>query len=588
MTYFMTTILQKRLALSHKGANDFIKGVLWTTLLDIALMLPAVFIFLFLEEYLRPVLGLSDETTNDLWYYILIGIGFMLIMYVIAIFQYKSTFISVYDESANRRISLAEKLRKLPLAFFGEKNLSDLTSTIMEDSTELEHTFSHAVPQLFASILSLGLIAIGMFFYNWQLSLALFWVVPLATAILLIAKKMLDKENKSLYLKKRDVSEQIQEGLETIQEIKSYNQEAAYIAGLNNKVDVYEKQLIRGELLAGGLVNSAQSFLKLGLVSVIIAGAHLLTAGSLDLFVYLIFLMIASRIYNPVSEVFNNLAALFYLDVRIKRMNEMEALPVQQGKTKFKPDNYNITFDKVDFSYEQGKQVLQNVSFTAKQGEITALVGPSGGGKSTSAKLAARFWDIDKGRILLDGINIKEIEPEVLLKHYSVVFQDVVLFNASIMDNIRIGKRNATDKEVMHVAKLARCDEFVKKMPNGYNTIIGENGETLSGGERQRISIARALLKDAPIVLLDEATASLDVENETKIQSAISELVREKTVLIIAHRMRTVANADKIVVLANGTVAETGSPEVLKMQNGIFAKMVERQMGVLNEPTCNN
>lgn len=574
----MRKILQRRLALSEKGIKDFLKGVFFTTLLDIALMLPAVLFFLFLDDYLSPVLDPSALVVNGIWHYLLLGTGFMLIMYVIAILQYKSTFTTIYDESANRRISLAEKLRILPLAFFGEKNLSDLTSTIMEDNTELEHTFSHAVPQLAASVLSIVLIAIGLFFYNWKLSLALFWVAPVAAAIIIIAKKMLHKENQIQYQKKRDVTEHIQEGLDTIQEMKSYNREDTYIAGLNKKVNGFEKQQIKSELLAGGLVNSAQSFLKLGLASVVIMGANLLAKGSIDLFMYLIFLMIASRVYSPINEVFNNLAALFYLDIRINRMNEMEALPVQQGKTDFNPDNYDIVFDNVDFSYEEGKQVLQNVSFAAKQGEITALIGPSGGGKSTSAKLAARFWDIDKGKILLGGYNIGEIDPETLLKNYSVVFQDVVLFNTSVMDNIRIGKRDANDEEVMRVAKLAQCDEFVGKMPDGYDTVIGENGETLSGGERQRISIARALLKDAPIVLLDEATASLDVENETKIQAAISELVKDKTVLIIAHRMRTVANADKIVALENGNVTETGSPETLKAQKGIFSKMVERQM----------
>ena len=269
--------------------------------------------------------------------------------------------------------------------------------------------------------------------------------------------------------------------------------------------------------------------------------------------------------------------ALLFLNVRINRMNELEAMPVQQGKTAFEPQNHDIEFCNVHFAYEHGKEVLRNVSFTARQGEITALVGPSGEGKSTCAKLAARFWDIQQGKITLGGQDISTIDPETLLGHYSIVFQDVVLFNASIMDNLRIGKRDAADQDVRRVAKLAQCDEFIRKMPRGYDTIIGENGETLSGGERQRISIARALLKDAPIVLLDEATASLDVENETKIQAGISELIQNKTVLIIAHRMRTVANADKIVVLDGGTVAESGTPEQLKKQNGIFAKMIARQ-----------
>jgi ATP-binding cassette, subfamily B, bacterial IrtB/YbtQ len=574
----MYKILERRLALTTKGAKSFCKGVFFSTLLDVAFMLPAVFVFLFLEDYLRSVFNPGFTTNNSWWYYVLLSAAFLLIMYIIAVFQYRNTFTTVYEESANRRISLAEKLRKLPLAFFGEKNLSDLTATIMDDSTELEHTFSHAVPQLFASIISLVIIAIGLFLYNWQLSLALLWVVPFAFAVVLIAKKKLHKENQLQYDRKRDVSENIQEGIDTIQEIKSYNQEAAYMKKLSQSIDLYEKQQTKGELLAGTFVNSSQSFLKLGLASVIIVGAGLLASGTISLFMYLVFMMVASRIYNPINEVLSNLAALFYLDIRINRMNEMESLPVQQGKTGFLPDNYDITFDNVSFAYESGKQVLQGVSFTAKQGEITALVGPSGGGKSTAAKLAARFWDVNSGKILLGNQNIGEIEPETLLKNYSVVFQDVVLFNASVMDNIRIGRRNATDDEVIRVARLAQCDDFISAMPDGYKTVIGENGETLSGGERQRISIARALLKDAPIVLLDEATASLDVENETKIQAGISELVRNKTVLIIAHRMRTVANADKIVVLANGKVAETGSPKELKKKNGIFAHMVNRQI----------
>lgn len=577
----MLNILKKRLALSTRGAKDFLKGTLFTTLLNIALMLPAVFVFLFLDDYLRPLINQTETVSNGILYYTALGIFFMIITWLIAQFQYRCTYTTIYEESANRRISLAEKLRKLPLAFFGEKNLSDLTATIMSDNTELEHTFSHAVPQLFASVISICLMAIGMFFYNWQLSLALFWVVPVATAIILLSKKWQRNNNKISYDKKRNVSEQIQQGLENIQEIKAYNNEDRYLDELNEKLDDYEKHLTHGELITGVLVNSAQSILKLGLASVIIIGAHLLATDSVDLFTYLIFLVIGSRIYEPVNEVFNNLAALFYLDIRINRMNEMENLPVQKGKNESTPEHYDIVFDNVDFSYEVGKQVLQDVSFTAKQGEITALVGPSGGGKSTATKLAARFWDIDAGKILLGNQDISRIEPETLLKNYSVVFQDVVLFNTSIMENIRIGKHNASDEEVLRVAKLAQCDEFVRKMPDGYESVIGENGETLSGGERQRISIARALLKDAPIVLLDEATASLDVENETKIQAGISELIKNKTVLIIAHRMRTVANANKIVVLEDGKVIESGKPDELKMKNGVFAKMVERQMGIL-------
>ncbi|AVM53212.1 ATP-binding cassette subfamily B protein [Bacteroides zoogleoformans] len=570
----MLDMIQKRFALSRKGAKDFCKGTFFTVLLDIALMLPAMFVFFFLDDYLRPILGTEASAVHGFLYYSLLGVAFMILMYGFAVMQYRSTYTTVYEESANRRISLAEKLRILPLAFFGEKNLSDLTATIMDDCTDLEHTFSHAVPQLFASVISIILIAVGMAFYNWQLTLALFWVVPIALAVILLAKREMRKRNESNYLNKRLVSEHIQEGLDTIQEIKSYNREEDYLEKLDDRISVYEKTLIRNELLIGVFVNGAQSILKLGPASVIIVGAHLLSVGMLDLFTYLIFMVIGSRIYAPVNEVMNNLAALFYLDVRINRMNEMEALPVQKGTTDFHPSNYDIEFNQVAFAYETGKEVLKNVSFTARQGEITALVGSSGSGKSTAAKLAARFWDIQSGHIMLGGQDISLVDPEVLLKNYSVVFQDVVLFNASVKENIRIGRRDATDEEVMRVARLACCDEFVDRMPQGYETVIGENGETLSGGERQRISIARALLKDAPIVLLDEATASLDVENETRIQSGISELVRNKTVLIIAHRMRTIANADKIVVLEKGKVAETGTPDDLQKRGGLFAKML--------------
>ena len=573
----MLKTIQRRFALSEKGARDFCKGVFFTTLLDLALMLPAVFVFLFLDDYLRPVFDPDASVVHGAVFYLLLGLAFMLVMYAAAVLQYRSTYTTVYDESAARRISLAEKLRKLPLAFFGEKNLSDLTATIMDDCTDLEHTFSHAVPQLFASLAGIALIAAGMFIYDWRLSLALFWVVPLALAAILLSKKKMRRDVDTNYRNRRAVTECIQEGLDTVQEIKSYNREEAFLSGLDSAINRYEKELTRGELLTGVLVNGAQSCLKLGLATVVIVGAGLLASGKTELFVWLVFMVIGSRIYGPVNEVLNNLAALFYLDKRIDRMNEMEALPVQQGTTEFAPDGFDIEFDHVSFAYESGKQVLKDVSFTARQGEITALVGPSGSGKSTAARLAARFWDIQSGQIRLGGRDIGRTDPETLLKNYSVVFQDVVLFNASVKDNIRIGRRDASDQEVVRAARLAQCDTFVERMPQGYDTVIGENGETLSGGERQRISIARALLKDAPIVLLDEATASLDVENETRIQAAIAELVRDKTVLIIAHRMRTVANADKVIVLENGRVAETGTPEELKRRNGLFARMVERQ-----------
>ena len=569
----MIRYFQTRFALSEKGAKDFRKGVVFSTLLNLAFMLPATYLFFFLMEYL----GENSPAKHSFWFYVVLAGVLAGVMYFISRRQYDSTYTTVYTESANRRISIAEKLRRLPLAFFSERNLSDLTSTIMEDCTMLEHTFSHAVPQLFASSLSLIIIAVGVFFYNWQMAVALFWVVPLALIVLIIARHEFDKAFTHVYLIKRNVTEQIQEGLECVQEIKSYNGEQEYNRRFDGILKHYEKNLINHELIAGVIVNLSVMLLKLGMTTVIVYGAWLLSRGELSAFDYMVFLVVSAMVYNPVEDVCMHIAVLTFLDVRIKRMKEITAMPEQGGSADTQISNYDIVFNHVSFSYEKGKQVLHNVSFTARQGEVTALVGPSGGGKTTAAKLAARFWDIDSGEIMLGGKDISQIDPEKLLRNYAVVFQDVLLFNASITDNIRIGRRNATDEEIRHVARLARCDEFISRMPQGYDTIIGENGETLSGGERQRISIARALLKDSPVILLDEATASLDAENETLIQAGISELVRNKTVIIIAHRMRTVCNADKIVVLKNGSICEQGAPDELMKQDGEFARMLQLQ-----------
>lgn len=570
----MLKYLTTRFALSKKGAEDMRRGIICSTLLNIALMFPPTYLFLFLMEYLEG----NGTEKHTLWWYLVLAAILMIVMYVIARWQYNSTYVTVYDESAQRRIRLAEKLRKLPLAFFGERNLSDLTSTIMEDCSYLEQTFSHAVPQLFASIASMIIIAISLFCYDWRLATALFWVVPLALATLLLARHRLDKAFVHLYKVKRGVTEQVQEGLECVQEIKSYSGEDAYNDSFGKRLKEYEKELISHELVAGVAVNLSVVLLKLGMPSVILAGAWLMQRGELSMFVYFAFLIVSAMVYNPIQEVCNNLAILSFLDVRINRMKEIEGMPTQEGSKDETLDSFDIEMRNVAFAYESGKQVLRNVSFTARQGEVTALVGPSGGGKSTTAKLIARFWDVDSGQIFVGGKDISKIDPETLMKYFAIVFQDVVLFNTSIADNIRIGRRDASDEEVRRVARLAQCDEFIERMPNGYDTIIGENGETLSGGERQRISIARALLKDAPVILMDEATASLDAENETKIQAGISELVRNKTVIIIAHRMRTVLNANHIVVLNGDVVSEEGTPSQLMEANGEFARMVRRQM----------
>ena len=572
----MYKYLEQRFALSEEGARTFVKGVFWTAWHYISLMLPLSFTFLFLMEYMKKIQNPEAEV-HELWVYIAIAVAIFVVMFVLFWLSYGATYDSVYSESKKRRISLAEKLRKLPLAFFGKKNLSDLTSTIMVDVNSLEMIFSHAVPELFAVIIMLIVCCAGLAFYNPYMTIALFWVVPFAAMIIVLSKKKQNAAFVGTYNSGRVVAEAIQEGLENVQEIKSYNEVESYLKELHAHAKAYEMAELKGDIGPGVFLNGAQIVLKLGLASVLIVGSYLFAQGKLSTFDYLVYIVCASTIFSPIYLVLNNLVELAFVDVRIKRFREMDALEVQQGKTDFNPKNFDIEFQNVDFFYNAEKQVLKNVSFTAKQGEITALVGPSGSGKTTAAKLAARFWDVNQGKVLLGGEDISTIEPETLLKYFSVVFQDVVLFNTSIKDNIRIGKRDASDEEILRAAKLANCDEFVNKLPQGYDTVIGENGDTLSGGERQRISIARALLKDAPIVLLDEATASLDVENESKIQQSISELVQNKTVIIIAHRMRTIANADKVIVLEKGSVAEEGSPEELKAKGGLFTKMLALQ-----------
>lgn len=570
------TTLQRRFALSAMGARDLKRGILYSTLLNLAFILPSIFVFIFFTDFLRPAFG-RGEARYGWELYLSLAVAFSLVTALIAYMQYTSTFMAVYRESADRRIRVAEKLRRLPLAFFGLHDLSDLTSTIMADNTELEHTFSHAVPQLFASLISVVLIILSLCFYDWRLSVALLAPLPLAVLIHLGTRRLLRGRFQENYRLKRQVTEDIQQGLENICEIKAYSGEEAYLEALDHSLHVLEGEMIRDELLASACMHSSVILLRLGLAFVAILGASLLQAGELDLVAYLVFLVFGSSVYIPIEEVLNYSILLSYLDVRISRMRQIDEMPTQTGKAEVSVRRYDITFDHVTFAYQEGQEVLHDISFTARQGQVTALVGASGGGKSTIAKLAARFWDIDAGRITLGGRDISQLDPEALLAHYAIVFQDVVLFNASVMDNIRIGRSGATDEEVRQAARLARCEEFISQLPEGYDTLIGENGQKLSGGERQRISIARALLKDAPVILLDEATASLDVENETLLQQGLSELVRDKTVLIIAHRMRTIRRADQVIVLRDGRITESGSPEELLARDGDFAAMVAQQ-----------
>lgn len=492
-------------------------------------------------------------------------------------FQYNGTFFATYIESGVRRISIAEKLRKLPLSYFGKKDLADLTSTIMNDSAVLETAFSHFIPELVGSVASTTIVALGLFAFDWRMALASLWVLPVSFAIVLSSSKLQQKLGRKQMDAKMACADGIQECIETVQDLKSNNAENEYLKGLFKKVDNVEKRMIVSEFGNAAFVVSASLVLKLGIASVALTGAYLLTRGELDVLTFFMFLLVASRLYDPLQGALQNLAAIISTKTNIARMKEILDHDVQTGSEQLTNKGYDIEFDHVKFAYDTSETVLEDVSFTAKQGEVTALVGPSGGGKTTVSRLAARFWDASSGKITVGGMDVSKIDPEKLFSLYSIVFQDVTLFNNTIMENIRIGRKDATDEEVIAAAKLANCDEFAMKLPDKWNSMIGENGCELSGGERQRISIARAFLKNAPIILLDEATSSLDVENETLIQSALSRLIKDKTVIVIAHRMRTVAGADKIVVLSDGKVAETGTPDELMKKDGLFAHMSKLQ-----------
>ena len=447
----------------------------------------------------------------------------------------------------------------------------------MGDTETLEKAFSHFYPAMHGALISTALISTGMLLYDWRMALALLWVVPASLLMVYLSRRMEKRHIKKGLVTRRAATDAMQEVLECAPEIKACNQKARYIADLNRRLNEAEQDTIRGELFTGSVVTAAQSFLKLGIATTVLTGVTLMSRGDLALIPFLMFLIAATRVYDPIGSMFANMAAVFACEVRIERMQEIENEKRMTGLTEYDPDGYDIRFEHVTFAYREKEDVLRDVSFTAKQGQVTALVGPSGGGKSTAARLAARFWDPAEGTVRLGGVDVSTVDGEALLKNYAIVFQDVVLFADTVMENIRLGKRDATDEEVLAAAKAAQCDAFVSKLPEGYYTLIGENGSRLSGGERQRISIARAILKDAPVILLDEATASLDVENETAVQAALSGLIKDKTVLIIAHRMRTVMNADQIVLLSGGRVVEMGSPAELLKKNGLFRHMAQLQ-----------
>ncbi|WP_343208803.1 ABC transporter ATP-binding protein [Anaerolentibacter hominis] len=568
----MLKYLQHRFALSEKGAKDMVKAFVACTAYNLALMFPVTLLYSMISDFME------EGTANGRSAFYLGGIIVCIVLIAITTYiQYNATYFATYIESGVRRITLAERLRLLPLSFFDKKNLSDLTSTIMADCATLETASSHWIPELVASLVSTLLIAVGLLFIDWRMALAALWVLPVAFLIVVFSSKVQHALGRKQMAVKMACADGIQECLESVRDLKANNAQEQYLAGLDNKIRAVEKRAIITELGTALFVVSSQMILKLGIATVALVGGFLLVQGTLNVLTYFMFLLLVSRLYDPMQMALQNLAAIIATNVQCERMDEILSYPVQTGTETLTNRGCDIVFDQVGFAYNKNEQVLRNVSFTAKQGEVTALIGPSGGGKTTVSRLAARFWDITGGKITVGGMDISKVDPEALMSLYSIVFQDVTLFNNSVLENIRIGRKNATDAEVIQAARLAHCDEFAEKLPNGWNTLIGENGSELSGGERQRISIARAFLKDTPIILLDEATASLDVENETMIQESLSRLIQNKTVLIIAHRMRTVSGVDKIVVLSNGVVEQCGSPEELMNQEGLCKNMIQLQ-----------
>lgn len=564
--------LMHKYALSQQGASDMIKAFVSVTVSDLVLMIPVSLLYFLVKDYIEGNLAGKGG------FYIAGVLVTLILIGVTTYIQYNATFLSTYVESGVRRITLAEKLRKIPLSFFGKKDLSDLTSTIMADCAQMETASSHFIPELVGACISTALVAIGMFFFDWCMALAALWVLPISFIIVGCSGKVQKGVNKKQMELKMACADGIQECLESVRDLRAYNTEEDYMKGLDVKIKNVEKHAIVTELGTAVFVGSAQMILKFGIATVALVGGHLLAKGEIDVLTFFMFLLVVSRIYDPMQVSLQNLAAIIASDVQSARLDEILSHEVQDGTTMMDNQGYDIAFQNVGFSYNTGDAVLKDVTFTAKQGEVTALIGPSGGGKTTVSRLASRFWDVNKGTITVGGMDISKVDPETLMSLYSIVFQDVTLFNNTIMENIRIGKKDATDEEVIAAARLAHCDEFAEKFSDGWNTMIGENGSELSGGERQRLSIARAFLKDAPIILLDEATASLDVDNETMIQESLSRLIKNKTVMIIAHRMRTVADADKIVVLKDGVVAESGTPEELKKKDGIYANMMKTQL----------
>jgi len=560
--------------MSEKGAINLKKAIISHTFVNLTKLFAPMIAFMFLFQYIGVLKGIESYNFT-LFHYLILIIVMMILMFLVARWDYVRLYTNVYNESANSRIDLAERLKKLPLSYFGKRDLADLAETMMNDMNLYETIFSHAVPHIYSTAISTGVIALMLIIYNPKLAFAALWVIPISLLIIFLSRKSQKKVVQNWIDDNRKVFDDLQEKIEQIEQIKSYNLEEQMLKDFFKKLNMSTKQKTKGEIVAGTLTGIATAILKLGIISVAVVGVNMLIAGEINILVYIAFLMMTTSIYLPIEGIITFMSMIVMLDAVVGRIKEIKTMPIQEGKKNMEITNYDIEFKDVYFGYDN-YSVINGVSFIAKQGEITALIGSSGSGKTTVAKLAARFWDIDRGKILIGGKDISEVDPETLLKNFSIVFQDVILFNTSIKDNIKIGKKDATDEEITRAAKIARCDDFINKMPNGIDTIIGENGQRLSGGERQRISIARAILKDAPIILLDEATASLYVENESLIQEALSELIKEKTVIVIAHRLRTIRNADKIVLLNAGKIEAVGTDSELCKSSEFYKAMLEK------------
>jgi ATP-binding cassette subfamily B protein len=565
--------LKHKYALSTQGAKDMIKACISVTITNIMLMMSAGVLYTLIKDLLS-----NSLTTDRLPFYIIWSVVILILIAVTNFIQYNMTFLTTYKESGIRRTSIAERLRRLPLSYFGKKNLADLTQNILGDCAQIETASSHWIPEIIGALISTTLVGLSLFiFFDWRMVLASFWVIPVSLGIIISCSGLEKKAVKKNAAVKLDMNDSVQECLESIRDLRANNAEDRYMEVLEGKIRKVEKMALFTELKMAVYVNSASILLKLGIGTTAVVGGLLFANGEIDLITFFMFLMVVARLYDPMQITLQNFAAVISVELQSERLDEVLSHEIQTGSEQKSNNGYDIVFDHVGFKYSDDTDVLKDVSFTAKQGEVTALIGPSGGGKTTISRLAARFWDVNEGKITLGGEDISKIDPETLLSDYSIVFQDVTLFNNTIKENIRIGREGASDEDIRRAAKLANCEEFINKLPDGYDTYIGENGNELSGGERQRISIARAFLKDAPIILLDEATASLDAENETVIQEALSRLIKDKTVLIIAHRMRTIANADHIVVLKDGVVAEQGTPEELSAYDSIYSKMTRQQ-----------